>query len=163
MTLTKEENEKIRQMYGRMGQRLLKQAYLYLRDVPLAQEALQETFLLACENSRKLLSSQSPEGWLMNTLKNVCKMIGRKIDGEEKRAEKWEQNKDGESEMPEEDLDLLYSDLCDTEEWKLVKRIAVQQATVQEVARELGISTKTCQKRYERARKKLRKRLRGEI
>ena len=58
------------------------------------------------------------------------------------------------------DLDTLYGDLSDSEDFRLLKRIALDRCTILEAAEELGIPLETCKKRVQRARKRLQKRLR---
>ena len=42
-----------------------------LRDHCLAEEAVQETFRIACAKADRLAESENRQGWLINTLKNV--------------------------------------------------------------------------------------------
>ena len=57
------------------------------------------------------------------------------------------------------DIDLLYSDIVDSSEYKLLKRIALDKYTMLEAAQELGISVEACKKRVQRAKKKLKSHL----
>ena len=52
-------------------------------------------------------------------------------------------------------MDVLFGDVSDSEDFRLLKRIALDRCTVLEVAEELGISVETCKKRVQRARKRL--------
>ena len=56
-------------------------------------------------------------------------------------------------------IDLFYSDIVDSPEYKLLKRIALDKYTILEAAQELGISVEACKKRVQRAKKKLRNHL----
>ena len=50
-------------------------ANIVLSNASLAEEAVQETFVIACTKQHALENSPNPEGWIMNTLKNVCRNI----------------------------------------------------------------------------------------
>lgn len=46
-----------------------------LNDRSLAEEAVQDTYRIACAKADDFLSSPNPKGWLLNTLKYVIKNI----------------------------------------------------------------------------------------
>lgn len=73
--MTNSESQKIEQLYIAMFTRLYGVALAALRDRNFAEEAVQDTFRIACSKPDRLLSSSNPEGWLMNTLKNVLMKI----------------------------------------------------------------------------------------
>ena len=52
-------------------------------------------------------------------------------------------------------VDVLFGDVSDSEDFRLLKRIALDRCTVLEVAEDLGISVESCKKRVQRARKRL--------
>lgn len=56
-------------------------------------------------------------------------------------------------------VDLLFRDVSDSEEFRLLKRLALERCTISDLAQELGISVEACKKRVQRARKRLQKRL----
>jgi RNA polymerase sigma-70 factor (ECF subfamily) len=53
-------------------------------------------------------------------------------------------------------IDLLYSDIVDSPEYKLLKKIALDKYTMLDTAQELEISVEACKKRVQRAKKKLK-------
>jgi RNA polymerase sigma-70 factor (ECF subfamily) len=59
----------------------------------------------------------------------------------------------------EPDLDLLYSNVSSSEEFKLIKAIALDGKSMMELAEEMHISVSACKKRAQRAREFLRKKL----
>ena len=73
MGLNQEEEKFIEQLYREMYTRL----YLYAKNAQgnkmLAEEAVQDTFRIACIKPESLMSSKNPRGWLINTLKNVIR------------------------------------------------------------------------------------------
>lgn len=134
--------------------------YIYsksvLNDSALAEEAVQETFCIACAKSMHLLSSPNPKGWLMNTTKNVLKNIIRK---REKLIQVTADSLPIDLVLavspPECDVDTLYCNISDRADFKLLKKIALDQYTIAEAAEELGISVEACKKRVQRAKKNL--------
>lgn len=130
-----------------------------LKDHALAEEAIQDTFCIACAKREQALSNPKPRGWLMLTLKHVMQNMlraQRKVQrllfltaGEEQPAE-----------APELlDVDVLFGDVSDSEDFRLLKRIALDQCTIVELAQDLGISVEACKKRVQRARKRLQKKM----
>ena len=60
-------------------------------------------------------------------------------------------------------VDVLFGDLSASEDFRLLKRIALGRCTVLEVAEEMGISVESCKKRVQRARKRLQKKIEASI
>lgn len=146
-------------MYREMYPTLYAYALRILKDHALAEEAIQDTFCIACAKREQALSNPKPRGWLMLTLKHVMQNMlraQRKVQrllfltaGEEQPAE-----------APELlDVDVLFGDVSDSEDFRLLKRIALDQCTIVELAQDLGISVEACKKRVQRARKRLQKKL----
>lgn len=131
-----------------------------LKDDALAEEAIQEAFCIACAKRNQFLSSPNPQGWIMLTLKHVMQNLLRaqtKLQGQLS----LEAGKALPAEGPElVGVDLLFNDISGSEDFQLLKRIALDQCTMPELACELGISVEACKKRVQRAKKRLRKRLR---
>lgn len=149
----------LEQMYREMYPTLYAYALRILKDHALAEEAIQDTFCIACAKREQVLSNPKPRGWLMLTLKHVMQNMlraQRKVQrllfltaGEEQPAE-----------APELlDVDVLFGDVSDSEDFRLLKRIALDQCTIVELAQDLGISVEACKKRVQRARKRLQKKL----
>ena len=159
MGLTREQGRDIARLYKEMYGNLYTYAYSILRERELSEELVQETFRIACDKPIELLSSENPKGWLMNTLKNVIGNAKRRRVTMAKYIAGAEAVDIDQLEAPDPggNIDLLYSDLISEEEFRLVKRVAVDRYTVLEAAEELGISVETCKKRVQRAKAKLRK------
>ena len=149
----------LEEMYREMYPTLYAYALRILKDHALAEEAIQDTFCIACAKREQALSNPKPRGWLMLTLKHVMQNMlraQRKVQrllfltaGEEQPAE-----------APELlDVDVLFGDVSDSEDFRLLKRIALDQCTIVELAQDLGISVEACKKRVQRARKRLQKKL----
>ena len=159
MGLNREQGQYIARLYKEMYNKLYTYAHAILREKELSEELVQETFRIACDNPSKLLSSENPQGWLMNTLKNVVWNAQRRRATMTKYIAAVEDVDIGQIRAPDpgSNIDLMYSDLIGEAEFRLVKRIAVDRYTVLEAAEELGISVETCKKRVQRAKAKLRK------
>ena len=159
MGLTRGQGQDIARLYKEMYNNLYTYAYGILQEKELSEELAQETFRIACDKPSELLSSKNPQGWLMNTLKNVMWNAQRKRATMAKYIAVAEAVDIGQIRAPDpgSNIDLMYSDLIGEAEFQLVKRIAVDRYTVLEAAEELGISVETCKKRVQRAKAKLRK------
>ena len=73
MSLNQEEEKYIEQLYREMYTRLCFYAKNALGSRTLAEEAVQDTFRIACIKPDSLMNSKNPHGWLINTLKNVIR------------------------------------------------------------------------------------------
>ena len=74
MGLSAHQEEFITQLYKEMYEKLVVYAENMLNE-GLAEEAAQDTFRIACSKYDELMNSSNPQGWLMNTLKNVIRNI----------------------------------------------------------------------------------------
>ena len=71
-------NVELEQLYREMYDWLLGYANASLSNPSRAEEAVQETFRIACDKQTTLLESDNPKGWLVNTLKGVLRNFSRK-------------------------------------------------------------------------------------
>ena len=71
MSNNTENNRIIEELYIDLYPKLLRYATNSLGDLHLAEEAVQETFRIACAKFVQLMESQNRQGWLTNTLKHV--------------------------------------------------------------------------------------------
>ena len=130
-------------------------------DKKIAEDIVQECFIIAYKKQNVLLSSSNPRGWLFwvlkNTLRNdlrIRKAISR--DLVLVPYDSWLNNLPNEKAV-EEDIDFLYNDLLQYEEYELLKRFAVDKVPQQELAEEKGVSVAACKQKIYRAKIKLRK------
>ena len=56
-------------------------------------------------------------------------------------------------------VDVLFGDVSESEDFRLLKRVALDRCTIPELSEELGVSVEACKKRVQRARKRLQKKL----
>lgn len=64
-------NDFIAPLYHEEHERLIKVAYRKTKDRELAQDLVQDVFLLAIFNQTKLMQHPKPGAWLMQTLQNL--------------------------------------------------------------------------------------------
>lgn len=151
----------IDRLYLQMYPMLFEYARSSLANDALAEEAVQDTFAIACQKPEALCESMNPEGWLVNTLKNVLsntirsQNIARRI-----LLDYFATNiHDISASSDRVGLEILYDDIADLEEFKLLKEIALDGKSYLEMAQARGITVGTCRKRVERAKKVLQKRI----
>lgn len=151
----------IERLYLLMSSRLFVYARSVLGNESLAEEAVQETFRIACMKPEALCSSQNPEGWLVNTLKYTLSNVKRSRAAASRILTTYISSQISEITVSEDsvELELLYENIADLEEFKLIKEMAVEGKSQLEMAQSRGISLDACKKRVERAKKTLRKKI----
>lgn len=157
--MTKEQRDTIDQLYFSLYKFLVSYANSSLNNHALAEEAVQETFAIACAKPEDLCDSTNARGWLVNTLRNVISNMERRKDAAEKLiADCLGDRMDllPVADTPE-DLAILYCDIAETKEFKLMLEISQGQRSLIEIADEEGISVVACKKRAQRAREFLQK------
>lgn len=152
-----QETEQLEQLYRQMYELLFGYANAALKDPSRSEEAVQETFRIACDKCADLLKSRNPRGWLVNTLKGVLRNMRRKDARYSRVFVPLTEHCNGEQtqELPPE---LLYQDLAKTREYELMVKLS-ESGSVKELAQRLGISENACKKRIQRSRRFLRKRI----
>lgn len=154
-------SKEIERLYLQMYPMLFEYARSSLANDALAEEAVQDTFIIACQKPEALCKSANPEGWLVKTLKNVIsntirsQNIARRILLDY-FAFTGQYSASGER----VDLDVLYDDVAGTDEFQLLKEMALEGQSYLEMAKARGITVAACRKRMERARKMLQKKIR---
>lgn len=153
--------KEIDRLYLQMYPMLFEYARSSLSSDSLAEEAVQDTFAIACQKPEALCECRNPEGWLVNTLKHVIsnmlrsQSIARRIllDYFASHANDISVSSDHVG------LEILYGDIAGLEEFKLVKEMALDGRSYLEMAEDRGITVATCRKRVERAKKLLQKKV----
>ncbi len=165
MGLSKVQERLITQLYRDMYTSLCIYALSALNDRPLAEEAVQDTFRIACAKADHLFSSNNPKGWLIKTLKNVICNIRRSRSRLNNLVisvlsvdEISVPSQDGEA-----GFNVMYSELFGQDDFELLKMIILSKYTMLEASSKLGISLEACKKRVQRAKKKCKKLLEGNL
>ncbi len=168
MGLDKDQDQFISALYEEMFNKLLAYANTVLANRSLAEEAVQETFRIACTKIDDVKASENPRGWLVLTLKNVIRNMQRELASlnklfvtsvsiyDENFMEKTADQIDVNTRVENSEVDILYSDLLSAEEYRLLKMIVLYKYSIKEAAAEFGIPLETCKKRIQRIKKKMR-------
>lgn len=153
--------ESVEKLYKEMYPALHAYAQRVMEDPALAEEAIQDAFCIACARREQFLSSPNPQGWIMLTLKHVMQNMLR-TQAKLRMLLSLEAGEGLPAGAPElMSVDLLFSDLSGSEDFRLLKRIALDRCTMLELSEELGISVEACKKRVQRARKRLQKKMKA--
>ncbi len=155
------QSKKIEALYLEMYGKMIAYSRANLEEGELAEEAVQETFRIACQIPDRLLSSPNPQGWLILTLRNTIRTINRNRITAKRIADQYllQQCKECAFSEDEIDLNILYENLADEENFRLLKEYAVEGKSILEMAEDRNITLEACRKRLQRARIKLQKKL----
>ena len=159
--MTKTQSIQIEKIYLEMREFLISYAQSSLGSLPMAEEAVQETFHVVCLKSEEFLSSPNQKGWIIKTLKYTIKNMKRSRDHATMLLNQY-LTSCGESVAYSEDpvdLELNYGNVAHSEEFRLIKEMAVEGKTHLEMAQARGITVAACKKRVQRAKKFLRKKI----
>lgn len=156
-----EQNRKIEELYREMFDKMKVYACCSLDNEALAEEAVQETFRIACQKPEQLCESANPRGWLVQTLKYTIRNIQRNRETAKRIMEKYLMTQIDDFTFSEDRIDfyILYENVADTEEFKLLSEMAIEGRSHLEMANSRGISVSACKKRVQRAKETLRKRI----
>lgn len=152
-----EQHELIEHLFLEIYEKLLAYARCSLPEDGLAEEAVQETFRIACQRPESLQASSNPKGWLMNTLKNTISNIKHNRATAAKVLASYQPDR-GQNAFSEDEICLsaLYEDLADTEDFKILREYAIEGRSHYEMAMARGITVDACKKRLQRAKENLR-------
>lgn len=159
--MKKEELIFVEALYRRMYDRLMRYALETLGDAARAEDVVQNTFELACLNVPALIRHPAPEGWVFVTFRNLVRTSAKERAGDIMLLERLQSRaaaSAGERVYSDEtDPDILYGDLSDLPEYRLLRGYVDCGRTVAELAETMGISAEACKKRLQRARNRLRR------
>ena len=161
LAVTPEQDRKITELYIEMFQMLFCYANAALGNAVFAEEAVQDTFRIACDNPDECLGSPNPKGWLLEVLKNVIRNMRRSFERRKKLVDKLISVTGHEgTEFPDPaDAVSAVKDLCvevlGEEDFRLFSLVVLESYTMAEAAKVCGIKTEACKKRIQRAKIKL--------
>lgn len=156
-----EHSEQIEKLYLEMYDMLLTYARCSFKEESLAEEAVQETFQIACQKPEQLCESENPKGWLVNTLKFTIRNMQRSREHARQIlsgyliAQTFSEDKLS--------LQLMYADISGMEEFKLLKEMVIDGKSHLEMATARGISVDACKKRVQRAKEPLKRILEQDV
>lgn len=124
----------------------------------LAEEAVQDTFKICWIKIDEVTASENPQGWLLETLKNVIRNIRR---SQARFANLLlALNKSFSAvELTAEDeiaLDMTYGDLNGNPDYQLLKEFVLEHRSIKELAQERKITVDACKKRIQRVKERLK-------
>ena len=160
--MTAEQNQLIAERYLEKRRFLLEYAESSLHNYALSEEAVQQTFEIACRKIDDFCNCPNPDAWLTKTLSFVVRNIISRQRTERRFIAMTDDYRPDLAAAPEVPLPLrvTYGSLVDTPQFRLLYEAEVLGHTLAEIAKDLGISESACKKRAERARTFLQKKLR---
>ena len=159
--MNEEQSKLIETLFLEMYSMLKSYALSTLKDESLAEEAVQETFRIACSRAEVLFDSPNRKGWLVNTLKYTLLNMIRTREHTQQLLSKYllQQSETAAFSEDKVNFDIMYQNIVDTEEFKLLKEMAIDGKSHLEMATARGISVDACKKRVQRAKETLKKKL----
>ncbi len=160
-----EYSQKIEQLYLEMYDMLITYARCSFKEESLAEEAVQETFQIACQKPEKLCESLNPKGWLVNTLKFTILNMKRSRENAKQILSSYLIGREECVTFSEDKLclQLMYEDISDLEEFKLIKEMVIDGKSHLEMANARGISVSACKKRVQRAKETLMRKMKQNV
>lgn len=153
------QRKRIEELYLEMFDMLFAYARSALSNEALAEEAVQETFRIACQRPEQVCGSVNPQGWLVQTLKYTVCNIRSNQNSAKRLLEKYKGSPEAAFSEDRLPLHTLYGNVAGTEDFRLLAEMAVEGCSHLEMARRRGITVDACKKRVQRAKEKLRKKL----
>lgn len=157
--MTELERSEIERLYLQMYHFLYEYANSVLASDNLAEEAIQEVFRIACQKPEAVSGSPNPQGWMVNTMKNVISNTLKSQAAANRAMASYAMNNIEEMIPDQIQVDLLYNDIADTEEFRIMKEMTISGRGYPELAKERGISVEACRKRVQRAKEFLKKKI----
>lgn len=157
-----DEDELLERLFRSEYRALRYHAYRFLGNYDLAETAVQEAFVIACRKIDALMKSPNPEGWLMETVKNVARNLSRTHQNYRDLVISVEEA-DAAALATEDKSPLLLEDACGSlvsrEEFLLFRRVTLEEESYSTAAERLNISVWACRKRVQRTAERLKARL----
>lgn len=160
-------------LYEQWFSKLCIYANVKINNPPVAEEIVQDAFLVAFLKIEQLMEAEQPERWLKKTVKHKILHYFRDQDRKfgcvlpladvpESWVAAWDsgiEKIEASEEERRNDLKKLLENTLKEEEQQLLQKIAWEEKSYETAAEELGLSLWACQKRMQRLRRKIRKAL----
>lgn len=140
----------------RQAQSVLAQ-YTGRKDPERAAEAVQETFIVAWGKPEEFLSSPSPVGWLVNTVKNVLRNMIREDQRWSDCLTQFQEQPNWAGTHPAPGANLELEGFIPAEELELLKRLYLYGETYEQLCKELGLKKSTLAMRVKKSKENFRK------
>jgi len=127
-----------------------------LRNDFLAEEAVQEAFLIALEKIEVFVNVEKPEGWLFGILKNVIKRIKAEEYKLQRRFISINEHNASQSLSTNDEIDpvILFDGVVSREDLDILQKLYVHGYTYKDITDEMGIHLSTVGMRAKRAKEK---------
>ena len=161
--MTADQDTFLTEYYMEKRMFLLEYAESSLHNHALSEEAVQQTFEIACRKIDDFYNHPNPGAWLTKTLAFVILNIKSRQRSEQRYIIPLDEYRPDLVAALEKPVSLrtTYGSLVDTPQFQLLYEAEVMGRTLKEIAKDLGISEDACKKRAERARKFLRNKLKN--
>lgn len=159
-----DNTESFESIYKMYCHDLVRFAYYYVNDVGIAEDIVQDVFLVLWKKRLRFKSQNHLQAYLYKVAKNAALMVlrKRKIRQKFKNEQTEELAKSPADELFESDLDKVYHHAIFTlpEKCRVIFCMSrIDGLTYKEIAQTLGVSIKTVETQIGRALVTLRKRL----
>lgn len=156
-----QQHNVIEALYLQLYDRMMAYARSSLRSESQAEEVVQETFRIACTKPEVLCASANPQGWLLLTLKHTIRNRLRSKETALRLMTEYLASQGMDAAFSEDalPLELLYGPLAQSEEFRLLREMAVEGKSHLEMAQARGISLNACKKRVQRAKEYLKRKI----
>ncbi len=153
--------QRLAALYAAMYETLYQKTMLRYHDPDFAEDVIHETFAIACVESKQLMEHPCPEGWLLVTARHVAERKYRLRDHHLLPLEGIVQRQSNRSDDPADllDPDVLYANLAQTKEYRLIRERAEGRLTTADAAMKHGITEDAYRKRIQRAKRFLAEKL----
>lgn len=147
----------IESLYRKEALLLFRYSQILFNNPSIAEETVQETFIIACLNHKKLKSSPNPEGWIMNTHKNVCRNFQKANNRYLKQIIALDDTILS-TQYTEDlyDCENTIASYVSSEDFIILKKIIIDGYSHKDLAEELGISVDACKKRLQRVKQRFK-------
>lgn len=159
VSLDEKQREFVEKVYSEFYKPLLIYARNVCSDYDEAEDLVQETFRVGCKKIDEFMSSPNPKGWITNTLKHLNENNKRLKFRSTMLMAEYDILNDEQLKHEDEYISLMYSDLISQDDREILEMFSVKGFTISEIAEKLNIPISVCNKRIQRARKKLQKAL----
>lgn len=159
---TSNEKPDMCRLINEYGDSILRMCYLYLRDVDLAEDAVQETYMKVYEKWGQFRGDCSEKTWITSIAVNVCKSQRRSNWFKNRLHQTEAGSEQGEEDSPIWDDSLLQEIVGLSPKYReVILLFYYQELKIKEIATALHISQSTVSVRLNRARQQLKKSLKG--
>lgn len=159
---TSNEKPDMRRLINEYGDSILRMCHLYLHDIHLAEDAVQDTYIKVYEKWGQFRGDCSEKTWIASIAINVCKSQRRSVWFKNRLLQTEVGSEQGQEDPPIWDDSLLQEIVGLPPKYReVILLFYYQEMKTKEIAAALHISESAVSVRLNRARQQLRKSLKG--